>query len=232
MHTQDTSPEPAGVPGRIPFPDLLEALTDNALAQRRRKKSRRTTAELGRALGAAATALPSGSREAVALNAHSARLLRCAAEDGWNCGSPICPACEVAKAKKHLKALIALMQATCLSEDRCAFLTFTAVAPTTPTDGFRALTEGMSQLRRLKMWRTAVRGGFYFLQVKPVLRRGVLTSWNVHSHGLFELAAPRCLDVPAVARRWQLLLSQRGPHLVGSVHNEPVYDLWNWGGQP
>lgn len=197
-------------------------------SKRLRKRNRKITSALGHKLLATADSFQSTTREAAALRHHAYRLLRCAAEDGWNCGSALCPACSAAKAKKHRNELVRLMRDTGLTEANAVFLTFTVATDTSLSAGCAALTVAMGRLRRLKIWNQAIRGGFYFVQIEPVFTLAMPSGWNTHAHGLFQQVAPGALDVEALSLEWPALLTSIDARLVGRVHNEPVYDLWAW----
>lgn len=108
------------------------------------------------------------------------------------------------------------------------FLTVT-VGSDAPGQGHAVLTRGLSRLRRLAAWRTAIVGGYQFIQHEPA-RAGGARAWNVHLHGLYELRCGTSADGQALRGRWQEFVSDHG--LPGQVDLRRVYDLWGKAGPP
>ena len=131
-------------------------------------------------------------------------------ERGRRCDLPVCPRCEVRRAKRRRRHIEERLREL-PPRTRLALVTVTANADTIER-GHDELVRGLRQLRRRRVWAPIVAGVGQIELVPSASGR-----WHVHAHILAVLR--RAIDCCALRREW---LGIVGEDIAGNVHVAPI----------
>jgi hypothetical protein len=89
-------------------------------------------------------------------------------------------------------------------------------------DGVCMLTSALRRLRRRRVWRTAVAGGYLRIELQPC--RSDQRLWLPHAHALLEISPGAAMDPEKLDAAWGELLAQSGSR--GSSDLQPAAPRW------
>ena len=184
------------------------------------RERRPATTRMGERLIALSMSQPDSLRrgDARALDQIGSQILACArSDDGWRCGSPLCPRCQARNATRFRRTLERELHELPRGQ-RIAHATLTTGADAIVA-GHRLLVRSFAMLRRRACWADVVDGGHLHVEILPAV--GGSRRWNVHLHALVWLReAVRRLDERAVRDAWAEIVSAHD--VPGSARVTPI----------